>query len=136
MSLLKTYRNELVSRPFSGIVRDFTDAFHEAAKSTITKADVVVLVSYYAEYAVAYLSYVAETLEEPKNASSTMKFMNSLIAEAVNEAGLHYYNKERGWSVVDRAVQAAIDNGGVALISDIVTVIDEIEATHVEDEEE
>lgn len=135
MSLLKTYRNDLVSRPFLNILDDFKDAFAQAAEGVITKEDVIALTSFYAEYGVAYLNYISETFEEPKGASDTMKFMNSAVAEAVNEAGLHYFNKERGYSIVDRAVQAAIDNGGVALTSDIMAVINEIEDTYIEDEE-
>lgn len=130
MSLLKTYRNDIVSRPMGTILDDFRAAAYNGTVGQVTREDVITLVAFYAEYAVAYLDRVAETFEPVKDASETMKFMNSFIAEAVNEAGLHYYNFEKGWSIVDRAVQAALDNGGVALVSDIAAVVAEIEASH------
>lgn len=135
MSLLKATRSKIVSRPLGNILGDFKAAFQEAAQREINREDVITLVSFYAEYGVAYLDYIADSFEEPKRASDAMKFMNSAIAEAVNEAGLHYFNKERGYSVVDRAVQAALDNGGIALTTDIIKVVDEIEESYVEDEE-
>ena len=98
MSLLKTYRNPLVPRNLTEILNDFQGALYSIAQHTITKEDVVTLVAFYAEYGVAYLDMIAATFEKPKGASDTMSFMNSVIAEAINEAGLHYYNKERGWS--------------------------------------
>lgn len=137
MSLLKTYRNKLVPRSREEIIKGFQAALYSASQGTITKTDVITLVAFYAEYGVAYLDHISNTFEEPKGASETMKFMNSVIAEAINEAGLHYYNMERGWSVVDKAIQAALDNGGIATTNDIIRIVDEIEASYeVEEEEE
>ena len=133
MSLLKVYRNELLSRPLESILGDFKDAFHVGASDRFTKDDVITLVAFYAEFGVAYLQYVSETFEEPEGSQQTMKFMNSLIAEAVHEAGLHYYDKERGYSIVDKAVQAAIDNGGIPLTSDVRKIVQEIEESHIEE---
>ena len=135
MSLLKTYRNPLVPRNLTEILNDFQGALYSIAQHTISKEDVVTLVAFYAEYGVAYLDYIASTFEEPKGASDSMKFMNSVIAEAINEAGLHYYNKERGWSVVDKAIQASLDNGGMATTNDIIAILDEIEESYIEEEE-
>ena len=134
MSLLKTYRNPLVPRHLTEILQDFQAALYGMTQNTITKEDVVTLVAFYAEYGVAYLDYIASTFEEPKGASDSMKFMNSIIAEAINEAKLHYYNKERGYSVVDKAIQASLDNGGMATTNDIIKIIDEIEESYIEEE--
>ena len=70
-----------------------------------------------------------------------MKFMNSYIATFVTEAGFHYYNKEQGFSIIDKAVQAALDTNGVVSEEQIDDFITEIEDSYVEvevdyDEEE
>lgn len=97
-------------------------------------ADVIAMVTLYATYSCSYLQYVATTLRDDVESSQTMKFMNSYIAETVNKAGLHYYNKEHGYSIIDKAVQAALNNGGTVSCGEVTEFIDEIEASYVEDE--
>jgi hypothetical protein len=103
-----------------------------AEKEEVTQEDVLALVAFYAEYGVSYMTMIATSLEEPRGASETMKFMNSLIAEAVTAAGLHYFNLERGFSIVDKAVQSALDNGGVPSTQAIMDIIKEIEDSYIE----
>lgn len=97
-------------------------------------ADVIAMVTLYASYSCNYLQYVATTLRDDPEASQTMKFMNSYIAETVNKAGLHYYNKEHGYSIIDKAVQAALNGGGTVSCGDVTAFIEEIEASYIEDE--
>jgi len=97
-------------------------------------SDVIALVTLYATYSCNYLQYVATTLRDDSEASQTMKFMNSYIAETVNKAGLHYYNKEHGYSIIDKAVQEALHNGGTVSCSDVQVFIEEIEASYIEPE--
>ena len=58
--------------------------------------------------------------------------MNSIIAEAVNAAGLHYFNLDRGFSLVDKAVQSGLDNNGIPKTDDILAIIQEIEESYIE----
>ena len=139
MSILKAYRAGFTTRNEEEILSDFQSAFEDAAdraEGETTTLDVVALVAFYAEFGATYLRRAAYTLSEDTGASASMKFMNSIIAEVMHEAGLHYYNKEHGHSVVDRAVQLALDNDGVPTTEGIVAIIEEIEATHIPDEEE
>ncbi len=136
MSILKAYRANFVPRNADEIVASFQHALDDALdQGALTRDAVVSLVAFYAEFGVNYLRTVAYTLRDPHGAQESMKFMNSVIAEAVHEAGLHYYNKEHGYSIIDKTVQEALDNEGVATVSIINQIIDEIEETYIEDEE-
>lgn len=133
MSLFKAFRNTKSVRTLNHIKKDFQMVFEQLAdKEEITREDVLALVAFYAEYGVSYMTMIATSLEEPRGASETMKFMNSLIAEAVSAAGLHYFNLERGFSIVDKAVQSALDNGGVPSTTAISDIIQEIEDSYIE----
>lgn len=133
MSLFKAFRNTNSVRTLNHIKKDFQVVFEQLAdKEEITREDVLALVAFYAEYGVSYMTMIATSLEEPRGASETMKFMNSLIAEAVSAAGLHYFNLERGFSIVDKAVQSALDNGGVPSTTAISDIIQEIEDSYIE----
>lgn len=137
MSIMKAYRNTTHTRDEDEILVSFQTAFENAMdKDASEHSDVVALVISYAEYGVAYLRQVAFTFHAPERIQNTMKYMNSVIAEAVNEAGLHYYNQEHGFSIVDKAVQAALDGGGVVTPDEINAIIDEIEVGYLETEAE
>ena len=133
MSLFKAHKNNCKVRTLDEIKQDFKDFFDTLVDApTITKEDVVTLTAFYAEFGVAYMMAISTTLDEPKGASDTMKFMNSIIAEAVNAAGLHYFNLDRGFSLVDKAVQSGLDNNGVPKTDDILAIIQEIEESYIE----
>ena len=133
MSLFKAFNNPHSVRTLNHIKKDFQQVFEGiSGLNNVTKEDVVALVAFYAEYGVSYMTMIATSLEEPRGASETMKFMNSIIAEAVTAAGLHYFNLERGFSIVDKAVQSGLDNGGRPLTDDIVKIIHEIEESYIE----
>lgn len=135
MSILKAYRADFTTRDLDDILHSFQAALENKLEvGKLDKDAVVALVGFYAEYGVSYLRQVAFTFRDPSGAQESMKFMNSVIAEAVNEAGLHYYNKEHGYSIVDKAVQLALDCGGKAVVNDILDVISEIEESYVEEE--
>lgn len=137
MSLIKAYNLQLEgNRDLSDIKTDFLLALEAAMMDTsnFTKEDIASLIKYYTEYSVEYLQTVAQTLEEPYDASSTMKFMNSYIASLMHEAKLHYYNKEKGYSIIDKAVQHALDNQGLISEAEIFEIFGEIEASYIEEE--
>ncbi len=146
MSLLKAYHIELdPARTLELIKADFTSSL-EGVMTEIDKKQFVHethedallagMIALYAEYSVAYLHAVATTLEEPKNASDSMKFMNSYIVSFLHELELHYYDKEQGYSVIDKAVQAALDNEGTVSVKEISNIVEEIEASYVEEDVE
>lgn len=137
MSLFKAYNLKRSTKPatFDDLRSDFLDVVANATP-VVTREDVVTMISLYTAFSVRYLEIVAVTLKEPEGASESMKFMNSLIAEAVHMAGLHYYDRERGHSIVDKPIQFALDNGGVVTIDYINACIDSIEESYAEDEEE
>jgi len=137
MSLIKAYKLETVTnRTFEDVKNDFITALHGCmmTPNELTQEDISYLVQYYTEYSCLYLQTVATTLEEPKGVSATMKFMNSYIATFVTEAGYHYYNKEQGYSIIDKSVQAALDNDGFVSEEQLYDIMKEIEDSYIEEE--
>lgn len=137
MSLFKAYNLKRKSKPatFDDLRGDFLDVIANCTDKA-TRDDVVTMISLYTAFSVRYLEIVSVTLKDPEGASESMKFMNSLIAEAVHMAGLHYYDRERGHSIVDKPIQFALENGGVVTVDYINACIDSIEESYKEDEEE
>ena len=137
MSLLKAYNNINVVRPRDAVLEDFRTHLDGvlALDNNVTKEDVAVAIAFYAEYSLGYLTEVALTFKEPEGASSTMKFMNSFIAELMNLAGLRYFDLDKGYSVVDKAVQLALGVGGYPPMEAVLVIINDIEDSYkVEDE--
>ena len=137
MSLIKAYKiDQFTNRTFEEVKNDFITAVHGCMMSPneVTQEDISYLVQYYTEYSCLYLQAVAMTLEEPKGVSATMKYMNSYIATFVTEAGYHYYNKEQGYSIIDKAVQAALDNDGIVSEEQLYHIMTEIEDSYIEEE--
>ena len=136
MSLFKAYNLilgeeadlEVIEENFLEVVGNVADT------DKADMADVIAMVTLYATYSCSYLQYIATTLRDDEESSQTMKFMNSYIAETVNKAGLHYYNKEHGYSIIDKAVQSALDNGGTVSCGEVTAFIEEIEASYIEEE--
>ena len=118
------------------IKEDFKSTVIIASDSeVVTDTQVADLVSLYVEYSICYLQAVAITLDDPVGMQSTMKFMNSLIAEFMHAASLHYYHKEGNYSVVDKAIQQALDGDGHISVEEVKLLIGEIELSYVEEEE-
>jgi len=137
MSLLKAYNiTRNTGRSLEKIKTDFmrTIEYCVVDLTNIGKIDIAHLIKYYVEYSTVYLSQVAQTLEEPKLASETMKFMNSFIVSILYEAELHYYDKEKGFSLIDKAVQEALDNNGIITVEYAISLIDEVEESYVEED--
>ena len=134
MSLIKALKGDYSTRKLEDIREDFKNAFEAfiSADEYSTEA-VTTLVTLYTEYAVAYMVEISATLTEPKGASETMKFMNSIIAEMVNKADLHYFNQEHGFSIIDKSVQAALDAGQIT-VQQVMNIINEIEESYKEPE--
>ena len=137
MSLIKAYKNVTKVQTSDILQNKFLSTVDVLIESgTVTPTDVANLVSIYAEYSVGYIQTVAVSLEEPIGMGSTMKFMNSYIAEFVNEASLHYFDLEQGYSIVDKAVQKALEGDGTVSTSYVMEVIGEIEQSYLDKDEE
>jgi len=137
MSLLKAYQLNTTKLPsYAESEKDFKLAVDACflAIDSVQKEDVVHLIKAYAEYSVRFLAEVAVTLEEPKGASQKMKYMNSFIASLTHVANLHYFDSEQGYSVIDKAVQKALDNGGTIAYPEVLTIIQELEDSYKEPE--
>lgn len=119
---------ELLEENFLEVVGNIADT------DKADMADVIAMVTIYASYSCNYLQYVATSLRDDPETSQTMKFMNSYIAETVSKAGLHYYNKEHGYSIIDKAVQAALNGDGTVSCGEVTEFIEEIEQSYVEPE--
>lgn len=136
MSLIKARNFKVMAgRNLELIKGDFIGAVNGCfmAIDTLSPKDIAYLVKYYAEYSAYYLREVAKNLKEPKDSQQTMKFMNSYIATMMHEADLHYFNKEHGFSIIDKAVQMALEKDFAQLeLEDIFNIIDEIEQSYVE----
>ncbi len=135
MSLLKAIKNAAKPRDMGALKSEFIKNV-EALGDQIEVEDLLVLSRLYGEYGAAYMAQIAATLDEPPAASSTMKFMNSYIAEVCKAANVHYYNREFGYSLVDKVVQDALDNGGYTTLEKVMEFIAEIELSYAEPEEE
>lgn len=136
MSLIKAYKLKTqAGRNLELIKGDFIGAVNSCFMKidSVGATDIAYLVKYYAEYSAYYLREVAKNLREPKDAQQNMKFMNSYIATMLHEGKLHYFNKEQGFSIIDKAVQLALEKEYAQLeIEDIFAIIDEIETSYVE----
>lgn len=136
MSLFKAY-HMMKARKRSEILEDFKIVIHHMMEDKhVSQTHLTKLVVLYAEYSTSYLAEVAVTFQEPKDANSTMKFMNSYIAEVTNKANLHYFNAEQGFSIIDKAVQAALDNNGLVTFDAVIDIINDIEESYKEETEE
>ena len=138
MSLLKAINLKSAPQPFDATRQDFLNVINTLGYPTmpITKEDVAALAVIYADYSIHYLIAIGTTLEAHEAQAKTMTFMNSYIAEVMHHAGLHYFNKEEGYSIVDKAIQVALDNDGVITMDDVGNIIDTIELVYVETEED
>lgn len=137
MSLVKAYNIKTQTRPLEVILGDFKEHIEGvfSLDNEVTKQDAAVAVSLYAEYSLSYLVEVANTFKEPKDASQTMRFMNSFLAEMMHLANLRYFELDKGYSIVDKAVQISLNHGGYPPLAEIIAVINDIEASYaVEDE--
>lgn len=130
MSLFKTLKLDLVSKDTTTLEKTYLDIL-ETITDKPMKEDVVSLLQLYVEYSIQYLDRVARTLKPQMDMEGTMKFMNSILAEVVHGAGLHYYHQE-GWTLIDKPLQFALDNGGDVTAEYINQIIDDIEASYVE----
>jgi len=139
MSLLKArvmYSNLPISDT-SVIRNEFLDLVDNIL-STDTKIasteQIVNIVQLYIEASINYLIDAA-CLNDNADLHSTMKFMNSYLAEFMHGSGLHYFHQE-GMTIVDLAMQEALDNGGI-LSSDVAQdIIARIEGSYAEEVEE
>ena len=137
MSLLKAYPLETdPARTLDLIKADFMSSV-TAYMDEGDEGDLIAeIIQYYTEYSILYLHHVATTLETPLGATDYMKFMNSYIVTILHEAELHYYNKAQGFSVIDKTVQQSLDNLTLVSVDEINIIMDEIEESYVEEEEE
>jgi hypothetical protein len=133
MSLFKALKIQTPTRDIKDIKQDFITLM-ETCTDTPTKGDLLYAIVYYTEYSINYLLKVANTLEEPTSMKSTMTFMNSFIVELSNATGDKYYNKEHGYSIIDKSIQYALDNDGKIAIDIINDIINEINESYVEKE--
>lgn len=135
MSLFKAYNLVRTEAPLDN--NDLKGTFLDIIAMTgeeVTEEQVVALISIYTAYSINYLEGVATSLEDFPEASASMKFMNSYIAEAVHKAGIHYYHMEGSHSIIDKPIQYALDNGGVCTTEYIQECIKEIEDSYIEPE--
>tara|TARA_B110000503_G_scaffold49386_1_gene80233 strand:- start:1112 stop:1531 length:420 start_codon:yes stop_codon:yes gene_type:complete len=137
MSLFKAYKllntrsRGVILEEFKAIIDEIMEDSDNVKPTSLTK-----LVCLYSEYSTSYLSEVVMTFQEPRDANATMKFMNSYIAEVTNKVNLHYFNAQQGFSIIDKSVQAALDNGGIVTFEAVQAIIKEIEDSYIEENEE
>jgi hypothetical protein len=132
MSLLKAKDLEIKVTGYDKLERDFLGVI--TTSDEYTTMDLISLVQIYAKYACEYLVEVSQTLQKPSNCDETMKLMNSYIAEVTAATNNKYYNKEHGFSLIDKAVQEALENDGIASYGGIFATINEINESYVEKE--
>lgn len=137
MSLLKAYKLEPTELTLHETASKFTRVYQELVdERQFNAVSVAVLVNLYTDYACEYLRISALTLKQPEGSDDTMKLMNSIIAEFVHLAHLHYFDLERGYSIIDKALQNKLDNNENACSGDVLKVIEEIEASYAEQQED
>lgn len=135
MSLLKAYNLNPSDLTVYEMTAKFSDIYQDLAdEKKFDAVSVAVLVNIYTDYACEYLRVSARTLTAPPEFDQTMKFMNSIIAEFVHLAGLHYFDLDRGYSIIDKALQKKLDNRGGNV--DVLAIIEEIEASYAEPQED
>lgn len=131
MSLLKILKKDIVSKDVDTMRKDFLEIVETIVEEPMYE-DVLALVAIYTDVAIQYIDRVARTLEQQQGIKDTMNFMNTYITEVVTGAGYHYFHKEKGYSIVDKCIQDALDNDGVLYNTTIEKNIQEIEHSYVE----
>lgn len=136
MSLFKAFNIEIgFDWDYQDLKDDFLDIIYGVQQTgEVTKQDVIALLSVYGTFGTLYMADVAATLDDLPEIKDNMKFMNSYIAESISKAGLHYFEAEQGYSIVDKVVQEALDNGGIASVEAIDGFINDIESSYQEEE--
>ena len=132
MSLLKARNIEDVKDTYESLQRTFLEIL-DTTTGKATSEDLVALIGVYVRMSVKYLQTVAYELTEPKDVATTMKFMNSFIAEVAHEANIKYYHKEEGYTLIDKPIQKFLDDGDVTS-GFIYECVKEIQDSYIEEE--
>jgi hypothetical protein len=134
MSLLKAFNlpSETIIRDFTDIEVEFLSVIEEITdKNSASTEQLAGLVALYAEYGCAYMCHICD-LAPNDRASANMKIMNSYLAEVCRKAGSNYYHKEEGYTLVDKAVQEALNNRGRCSVEKALEFIADIDASYLE----
>lgn len=135
MSLIKGYKLNNKLRSVEDVKKDFMDHLDTVIDVQPEAIDIAVLVYYYTEISVIYVSKVASTLEDDKALQDTMRFMNSFLAELATTCEIKYYHKETGKTIIDEPLQDALNNGGKSSVPFILEVIENINNSYIEEED-
>ena len=110
--------------------REDLDAYiNNSSISTLAK-----VVDTYSNYSYVYLIEMSETLEANDKAKGRMVIMNSLIVEACKELDILYFDREQGYSIIDKSVAYVVREGIQFNCDYILDIITEMNKEEDEDE--
>lgn len=132
MSLLKARKLGIKPEGYGELQKVFLEVIDSTEEYGTD--NLVELIQVYTIYSVEFLIDIGCSLEKPKGVEDTMKLMNSFIAEITVATNNKYYHKEEGYTIIDKCIQYALDNGGTVGTEFIYEVIDEINNSYIEEE--
>ena len=129
MSLLTARRiMDNNTRGMEEVLENFQLAVDEYVADS-NKDKLYVLINLYSEMSYGYLLLTAIILQ-PSSYKDNLTYMNSLIVEACHEQGVKYFDREQGYSIIDKTVRYTLDNGVQVDTSYIVKIVEEMEAVY------
>jgi len=110
MSLLKANKFKVDGTTYAGYRESFLGIIATSGGS-YTREDLKYLIGIYCNLSAKYIKDISTTLLDPEGVQTSMKYMNSYIAEVTNQLQLPYYHPEEGYTVIDKALQYVLDAG-------------------------
>jgi len=110
MSLLKANKFKVDGTTYAGYRESFLGIIATSGGS-YTREDLKYLIGIYCNLSAKYIKDISTTLVDPEGVQTSMKYMNSYIAEVTNQLQLPYYHPEEGYTVIDKALQYVLDAG-------------------------
>jgi len=93
------------------------------------------VITTYSNYSYIYLLNMSETLEPNDYGKSKMIIFNSIIAELCNDVGVLYFDREHGYSIIDKSVAYVVDNGvqdDTQFVLDVIEEMNKVEEVDCE----
>lgn len=110
MSLLKTKRNKYTTKAITSYLNDFKKYYNSYVLAP-TQEDFKGMVHSYTAFSLCYLVAIGDKLLPLETEKQQMTFMNSIIAEVAYELGIPYFNRDKGFSIIDKSLAYVMDNG-------------------------
>lgn len=132
MSLLKTKRNKYTTKASITYFNDFKK-YYKSYVLAPTKEDFKGMLHSYTAFSLCYLIAVADTLQPFDSNKQQMTIMNSILVEVAHELEIPYFNREKGFSIIDKSISYVLDNGIPKTFQYLDFIIEEMSQVEIDD---